>query len=81
MNPIIASLHIRHFKAQDAEICFNIRSAAFIQKFHRELGARATTAGVNAFMPDDDVRIAQTTPFFVAEYPVRALRLEKKLDF
>lgn len=67
MSNIIKSIHIRYFKARDAKICFRIRRAAFIKKFHRELGARATAAGVNAFMPDDYVRMAQTEPFFVAE--------------
>jgi len=64
---MIDSIHIRYFEARDAEVCFKIRSAAFIQKFNQELGARATEAGVNAFMPDDYVRMAQTRPFFVAE--------------
>ena len=52
MNEMINGINIRYFKAQDAEICFKIRSAAFVQKFYRELGARATSAGVNAFMPE-----------------------------
>jgi len=67
MDKIIESIHLRYFKSRDAEICFKIRSAAFIQKFHQELGARATAAGVNTFMPDDYVRMAETAPFFVAE--------------
>lgn len=67
MGKTIKSIHIRYFKARDAEVCFKIRSAAFIQKFHRELGARATADGVNAYMPADYVRMAQTMPFFVAE--------------
>ena len=67
MDKIIKNIRIRYFEARDAEVCFKIRSAAFIQKFHQELGARATAAGVNAFKPDDYVRMAQTGPFFVAE--------------
>jgi GNAT superfamily N-acetyltransferase len=67
MNELTDRMHIRCFEARDAEICFRIRSAAFIQKFYGELGARATSAGINAFMPDDYIRMAQTTPFFVAE--------------
>jgi len=31
-------INIRYFNDQDAEICFKIRSAAFIQKFYKELG-------------------------------------------
>ena len=61
------SITIRYFKAEDAEICFKIRSAAFIQKFYQELGARATSAGVNALMPEDYVRMAKKGPFFVGE--------------
>ena len=53
MNTLIEKIHIRYFEAQDAIRCFKIRTAAFIQKFYSELGARATSAGVNAFMPDD----------------------------
>ena len=67
MYKISEGIHIRHFKTRDAEICFKIRSAAFIQKFYQELGSRATSAGVNAFMPKDYIRMAETTPFFVAE--------------
>jgi N-acetylglutamate synthase-like GNAT family acetyltransferase len=64
---MVDNINIRYFEARDAEVCFKIRRAAFIEKFHQELGARATAAGVNAFMPDDYVRMAQTRPFFVAE--------------
>ena len=67
MKAVPNSLNIRYFKAADAEICFKIRSAAFIQKFYQELGARATSAGVSAFRPDDYIRMAKMAPFFVAE--------------
>ena len=67
MNDLINGINIRNFKDQDADICFKIRSSAFIQKFYPELGARATSAGVNAYMPEDYVRMANTAPFFVAE--------------
>jgi GNAT superfamily N-acetyltransferase len=67
MNPSTDGIKIRCFEAQDAETCFKIRSDAFIQRFYSELGARATSAGVNAFMPDDYIRLAQKMPFFVAE--------------
>ena len=60
-------MDIRPFRVQDAENCFKIRSEAFIRRFYDELGARATSAGVNAFMPNDYVRMAQAAPFFVAE--------------
>ena len=61
------SVCIRSFETRDATTCFKIRSTAFIQEFYGELGARATAAGVNAYMPEDYVRMAQETPFFVAE--------------
>ncbi len=67
MDKIIKNIHVRNFESRDAEVCFKIRRAAFIQKFQPELGARATAAGVDAFMPDDYVQMAQTGPFFVAE--------------
>ena len=67
MNDLINGINIRNFKDQDAHICFKIRSSAFIQKFYPELGARATSAGVNAYMPQDYVRMANKAPFFVAE--------------
>ncbi len=67
MNAMINRLNIRNFKAQDAEACFKIRSEAFIREFCRELGACATSAGVNAFMPEDYIRMAKEAPFFVAE--------------
>lgn len=67
MNDILDRIRIRRFEARDAEICFKIRSDAFIQEFHGELGPREISAGVNAFMPDDYVRMAQSMPFFVAE--------------
>ena len=67
MDRINRSINIRPFEAQDAATCFKIRSTAFIKEFCSELGACATAAGVNAFMPDDYVRMGQEIPFFVAE--------------
>ena len=67
MDELLDRMVIRCLEARDAEVCFKIRSDAFIQKFYGELGPRATSAGVNAFMPDDYVRMAQSNPFFVAE--------------
>jgi GNAT superfamily N-acetyltransferase len=67
MDKINERINIRPFRARDAATCFKIRSTAFIKEFYRELGARATASGVNAFMPDDYVHLAQEIPFFVAE--------------
>ena len=67
MNDLLDRIRIRRFEARDAEICFKIRSDAFIQKFYGELGLREISAGVNAFMPNDYIHMAQSMPFFVAE--------------
>lgn len=67
MNELLDRIRIRRFEARDAEICFKIRSDAFIQKFYLELDPREVSAGVNAFMPNDYVSMAQSMPFFVAE--------------
>ena len=58
---------IRKFKKSDAEFCFRTRCSAFIQKFYNEIGAEAVTAGVNAFMPDDYIRMSNEMEFFIAE--------------
>jgi hypothetical protein len=70
MDKIIKNIHIRNFEARDAEVCFKIRSAAFIQKFHPEPGARATTAGANAFMPDKDTGVAEIPLIYVDLNPI-----------
>ena len=67
MTELKDRIRLRRFETRDAEICFRIRSEAFIQKFYGELGPRATSAGVNAFLPDDFIRMAQSMPFFIAE--------------
>jgi hypothetical protein len=53
MKALLDCIRIRRFEARDAEICSKIRSEAFIQKFYGELSPRETSAGVNAFMPND----------------------------
>ena len=58
---------IRPFRAEDAEFCFKIRSSAFIRVFYGELSPEAVAAGVNAYMPGDYIRMAEKSPFFIAE--------------
>ena len=60
-------MNIRKFKPDDAEICFRLRSNAFIQKFHNELSLQDIASAVNAYMPSDYIRMAQEMPFFVIE--------------
>ena len=60
-------MNIRKFKPGDAETCFRLRSNAFIQKFHPELSLPEIACAVNAYMPNDYIRMAQEMPFFVVE--------------
>jgi GNAT superfamily N-acetyltransferase len=60
-------MNIRKFKPDDAETCFRIRSKAFIQKFHNELSLQEIASAVNAYMPNDYIRMAREMPFFVVE--------------
>lgn len=43
-----------------------MRAGAFVQEFYGELGPKAVAAGINAYMPRDYVRMAETMPTFVA---------------
>jgi GNAT superfamily N-acetyltransferase len=60
-------MNIRKFNPDDAETCFRLRSDAFIQKFHDELSLKDIASAVNAYMPNDYIRMAQEMPFFVVE--------------
>jgi len=60
------SIQIRKFIPSDAEACFRIRTEAFIKLFYDEIGPDAVTAGINAYMPDKYVHLAETIPIFVA---------------
>ncbi|UCD31719.1 MAG: GNAT family N-acetyltransferase [Desulfobacterales bacterium] len=61
-------MNIRQFKPDDAESCFRLRSNAFIQKFHHELSPQDIAFAVNAYMPDDYIRMAKEMPFFIVEH-------------
>ena len=58
-------MNIRPFEPEDAEFCFKTRAEAYIVKFQEKLDPEITAECVNAFMPDDYVRMAQTQPLFV----------------
>ncbi len=60
-------MNIRQFKPDDAETCFRLRSNAFIQKFHNELSLQEISSAVNAYMPNDYIRMAEEMPFFIVE--------------
>jgi GNAT superfamily N-acetyltransferase len=57
---------IRRFEPGDAEACFRIRTEAFVKRFYAEMGPDGVAAGINAYLPGDHVRLAETAPAFVA---------------
>jgi GNAT superfamily N-acetyltransferase len=57
----------RPFKPEDAVFCFQLRSNAFIRKFYGELTGEEVAAAVNAYMPDDYIRMARKNPIFIIE--------------
>jgi N-acetylglutamate synthase-like GNAT family acetyltransferase len=61
--------NIRPFKPDDAEFCFRVRSSAFIQKFYGELTPQEVTAAVNAYLPNDYIRMSMSgnMAFFIIE--------------
>ena len=56
---------IRPFEPEDAAFCFKTRAEAYIVKFRDELEPEVIAECVNAFMPDDYVRMAEDQPFFI----------------
>jgi GNAT superfamily N-acetyltransferase len=60
-------MNFRRFIPSDAEFCFKVRNDAFTQKFYGELSPEEVAAGVKAYMPNDYVRMAEVTPFFIVE--------------
>jgi ribosomal protein S18 acetylase RimI-like enzyme len=57
---------IRNFEPHDAEACFRIRTDAFVKLFYAEIGPQGVAAGINAYLPDDYVRLAKNSPTFIA---------------
>ena len=60
-------MNFRQFSASDAEFCFQTRSNAFIHKFYGELSPQEVAACVNAFLPDDYMRMSREMPVFIVE--------------
>ena len=60
-------MNIRPFQPDDAEFCFRLRSNAFIKTFYGELTPEEVAAAVNAYMPNDYIRMAENMPFFIVE--------------
>ena len=60
------SIKIRKFKASDAEDCFRIRAEAFVKLFYEEIGSDGVILGINSYMPDKFIELAELGPFFVA---------------
>ena len=56
---------IRPFEPADSEFCFKTRAEAYIVAFREELKPAIIAECVNAFMPDDYVRMAEEQPFFI----------------
>jgi len=74
-------MRVRSFQAADAEFCFRLRSNAFIQQFYGELKPAEVAAAVNAYMPDDFIRMAEQMPFFIVEQvgvPIGFFSLKRK---
>ena len=74
-------MKIRPFSPMDAQLCFKMRSNAFIQEFYGELNPEEVAAAVNAFMPNDYIRMAAEMPFFIVEQdgtPVGFFTLKRK---
>lgn len=60
-------MKVRPFQGSDAVFCFRLRSSAFILKFYGELTPQEVCAAVNAYMPEDYIRMARETAFFMVE--------------
>jgi GNAT superfamily N-acetyltransferase len=59
-------IEIRSFESSDAESCFRIRSEAFIKLFYDEIGPDSVVAGINAYLPEKYIQMAETMPIFMA---------------
>lgn len=74
-------MEIRKFLLGDAEFCFKIRSTIFIEKFYSELSPEVVTAAVNAYLPNDYIRMSREKEFFIVEengLPVGFFTIERK---
>jgi GNAT superfamily N-acetyltransferase len=67
MKKDLGLIRIRPFEPGDADSCFRIRAEAFVRVFYDEIGAEEASAGLNAYMPADYVRMAEAMDWFVAQ--------------
>ncbi len=58
---------VREFESEDAEFCFRVRAAAFIEKFYAEVGPRVVSLCVSEHMPRDFIRLSEQIKIFIAE--------------
>lgn len=58
---------IRPFASRDAKSCFKIRSKIFIKSYYDDIGSDAVVMGVNAYLPDSFIAMAENMPIFVAQ--------------
>lgn len=67
MKPMkLKPIEIRRFESFDAEVCFRIRTEAFIKLFYDEIGPDGVAAGINAYLPEKYIQMAETMPIFMA---------------
>jgi GNAT superfamily N-acetyltransferase len=73
---------IRRFRNDDAHFCYQIRKQAFRTIFVDEVGESAAKAGSVAFQPEDYIRIAKESAFFIAESGFQSVGffIIKKID-
>lgn len=58
---------VREFAPEDAEFCFRVRCAAFIEEFYAEVGPRVVSLCINEHMPRDFIRLSEQMKIFIAE--------------
>jgi len=60
-------MNYRRFSESDAEFCYQTRRNVFIKKFRGELNPQEVAACVNAYMPEDYIKMSQKMPIFIVE--------------
>ncbi|MBY8982207.1 MAG: GNAT family N-acetyltransferase [Candidatus Lokiarchaeota archaeon] len=60
-------MFFREFKDKDAKFCFTTRCSSFVEKFYDEIGAKAVSTGINAYLPEDYITISKKSKIFIIE--------------
>jgi GNAT superfamily N-acetyltransferase len=60
-------MQIRKFNPTDANFCYEIRCDAYIKIFNNELEPDIVDACINAYQPENYVKMAQKYEFFIVE--------------